>query len=490
MKKARKTATHFADNADDIAACAELLERLAKEPARFFEKPTGLDPIRAAANRLVEAVKAESEVRRNARSAAVSQVTRTRRKERDANLVARTGMRQMRQDTVPLLPAAELPIPPPPSELLEKARHCYVCKQPFRELHAYYDSLCPSCAALNAAKRTQSADLNGRTVLLTGGRIKIGFEATLKLLRAGASVIMTTRFPCDAARRFSQAPDASDWAGRLTIHGIDLRDLRAVERFSDTIASELDRLDVIINNAAQTVRRPPDFYRHLLAAETRGPAALPAEARRFVVDRSYHEAEAPVLASALSQIPLLPEDLAPHPEAFPLAVYDRNGQQRDLREVNSWRLQVGQIETNEILETHYVNAIAPFVLVNRLLAVMDRTPGRRFIVNVSAMEGKFEYRKKQSTHPHTNMAKASLNMLTRTAAATLARRGIYMNSVDTGWVTNENPYSLTERMRENLGFEPPLDEIDGAARVLDPIFAAGETPPFGLFLKDYRPAGW
>jgi NAD(P)-dependent dehydrogenase (short-subunit alcohol dehydrogenase family) len=170
-----------------------------------------------------------------------------------------------------------------------------------------------------------------------------------------------------------------------------------------------------------------------------------------------------------------------------------NGDVVDTREKNSWVLGVGEVSTPELIEVHLVNAISPFVLVQRLLPLLQSTPGpARFVVNVSAMEGKFTDRKKRPAHAHTNMAKASLNMLTRTAAEEFARYGIYMNSVDTGWVTNEFPYPIFQRMEEVRWFQPPLDEEDGAARVLDPVFSVvrGGTAVWGAFFKDYRPTEW
>jgi NAD(P)-dependent dehydrogenase (short-subunit alcohol dehydrogenase family) len=165
----------------------------------------------------------------------------------------------------------------------------------------------------------------------------------------------------------------------------------------------------------------------------------------------------------------------------------------DLRPRNSWRLRLGQIDTIEMLEVLLVNAAAPFILTNRLLPLLERsTHARRFIVNVSAMEGQFARNSKLPDHPHTNMAKAALNMLTRTSAGDLAERGIYMNSVDTGWITDEKPAHDAERVREQDGFYTPLDVIDGAARVYDPIAGGlGDAEPlFGQFLKDYRPYPW
>ena len=351
---------------------------------------------------------------------------------------------------------------------LNTPAHCYVCKAAYSAVHPYYHLLCPACAALNARKRLQTADLTGRVALVTGGRIKIGYQVALRLLRDGARVIVTTRFPADAAGRFEAEADRHQWQGRLRVEGLDLHRLPAVEEFTrDLLASE-PALDILINNAAQTIRRPPAFYRHLLASE-----------------------------QALLQLEAGPEaargglELTGH---FPPGRYDRDGQQVDMRPTNSWRLRLDEIETVEMLEVQVVNAVAPFLLNARLKPLLLRSPfARRFIVNVSAMEGQFGRESKTVYHPHTNMAKAALNMMTRTSAADYARDGIYMNSVDTGWVTDENPHPRKTHLQEKRGFWTPLDSTDGMARIYDPIvrgLTEEATPPSGHFLKDYAPHPW
>ena len=192
-------------------------------------------------------------------------------------------------------------------------------------------------------------------------------------------------------------------------------------------------------------------------------------------------------------MPLTAEDLQRGQELFPNGQLDADLQQRDLRRVNSWRLPLDQVSTVELLEVQLVNAIAPFVLNARLKPLMlrDRTFDKH-IVNVSAMEGQFYRRFKTDKHPHTNMAKAALNMMTRTSAADYAKDGIYMNSVDTGWVTDEDPVHIARRKTAENGFHPPLDIVDGAARIVDPIFDGINTGRhvWGQFLKDYRPVAW
>src|SRR5262249_19344245 len=156
---------------------------------------------------------------------------------------------------------------PPAAVLLARSRSCYACGRPFREIHAFYDSLCPECAELNWSKRGQSCDLSGRVALVTGGRVKIGYAVSLRLLPAGAAVHVTTRFPRDAAERYSAESDFAAWADRLSIHGLDLRVLTEVERFADEACARLSRLDVIVNNAAQTIRRPAAYYREMVRRE-------------------------------------------------------------------------------------------------------------------------------------------------------------------------------------------------------------------------------
>ena len=401
--------------------------------------------------------------------------------------------------------------PAPPRESIEP-KHCYVCKQKYSAIHFFYDQLCPACAAFNYAKRTELADLRGRVALLTGGRVKIGYQAGLKLLRAGAELIVTTRFPRDSAARYAGEPDFGEWGHRLQVYGLDLRHTPSVEAFCHELLATRPRLDFIINNACQTVRRPPDFYAHMMAGETTALHDMPAHVRALVGHyeglRSAHilpgtDAVAvtglgmnlPGLtrAAELSQLPLLPEELLAQSHLFPEGRLDQDLQQIDLRERNSWRLLMAEVPSVELLEVQLVNAIAPFILNARLKPLMLRTPERdKHIVNVSAIEGQFYRSFKTTRHPHTNMAKAALNMMTRTAATDYHNDGIHMNSVDTGWVTDEDPAGLAAKKVVEERFHPPLDIVDGAARIVDPIVSGINTGQhvWGQFLKDYRPTDW
>jgi NAD(P)-dependent dehydrogenase (short-subunit alcohol dehydrogenase family) len=403
--------------------------------------------------------------------------------------------------------------------VLKSPRNCYICKAEYTQLHFFYDALCLECAEFNYQKRFQTAPLEGQVTLITGSRLKIGYQSTLKMLRAGATVIATTRFPVDAALRYSEEEDFRKWGDRLQIYGLDLRHIPSVEIFSSFIEQNYDRLDILINNAAQTVRRPPGFYAHLMDNELKKLNELPANVQKLMGNyngcvkqlNSFSDnnlskktglpvawdGKAPGIglrASAqLSQIPYTYDHTLNTEEVFPTGQVDADLQQVDLRETNSWRLKLGEVPTAEMIELQLVNAIAPFVLNNRLIPLMKReNTGQKHIVNVSAMEGKFLRFKKDSRHPHTNMAKAALNMLTHTSAADLSKYGIFTNAVDTGWVTDEDPVALANFKKDKHDFQPPLDIVDGAARVCDPFFDGILTGKHwcGKFLKDYFPIDW
>ena len=381
---------------------------------------------------------------------------------------------------------------------LLRPRPCYICKTDYTVVDAFYHQLCPACAAENAARRIARTDLSGRRALLTGGRAKIGMYIALRLLRDGADTTITTRFPKDAARRFAAMPDRDEWLERLHIVGIDLRDPAQVVALADSVAAG-GPLDILINNAAQTVRRAPSAYAHLAAAENE---ELPAGPLPDIVTFDHvSDAHPSALAGSLAAGPvahrptLSGAELArlattagsARPEGPGAVAIDAGGLVPEHVDVNSWVQPVQDVDPLELLEVQLCNSTAPFILISRLRASLAASAARRtYIVNVSAMEGVFGRGYKGPGHPHTNMAKAALNMLTRTSAAEMFGDGILMTSVDTGWITDERPYFTKIRLADE-GFRAPLDLVDGAARVYDPI-VQGESGVdlYGCFLKDYR----
>ncbi len=381
---------------------------------------------------------------------------------------------------------------------LLRARPCYICKERYTEVDAFYHQLCPDCAAKNHAKREARTDLTGRRALLTGGRAKIGMYIALRLLRDGAHTTITTRFPRDAVRRFRAMPDSDDWFHRLSIIGIDLRNPAQVVAMAEAVAAD-GPLDILINNAAQTVRRSAQAYALLADAEA---AELPAgpmpEVRVFGpgADDAPHGLESGAPAhwtptpEAVSALALTAGSASPERIAARMAI-DAGGLVPDLDPVNSWVQVVHEVDPRELLEVQLCNVTAPFILVSRLRPALAATSARRsYVVNVSAMEGQFSRGYKGPGHPHTNMAKAALNMLTRTSANEMFEDGILMTAVDTGWITDERPHPTKMRLAGE-GFHAPLDLVDGAARVYDPIVRgeAGEDL-YGCFLKDFAKHPW
>lgn len=508
-------------DAKELEVCVRLLSRLSTD-AELFDNLSEDDRIALlkASGRISRPDRKESRKRVKARR------VRARLAKRKLDQVARNKTKIRMARFAPVYSAPK-PIPlleaqSQKKERLENPHACYVCKTEFQDVHFFYDSMCQDCGDFNYAKRFQTAPLEGKTALITGGRVKIGYQSSLIMLRAGARVIVTTRFPVNAAERYAREEDFAKWKDRVEIYGLDLRHAPSVEILARYLVNKEKHLDILVNNAAQTVRRPPGFFAHMQAGEAvrfqdipdicrpllknyeecrqelgggsrRGAKALLAN-EMLTTWPEHHPAIGLEAPAKLAMIPYAYDnDTQAGLQIFPEGKLDADLQQVDLREKNTWRLKLAEVATPEMLEVHLINAVAPFILCSKLKPLLLKSPcPHRHIVNVSAMEGKFTRYTKTDKHPHTNMAKAALNMMTATSARDYAADGIYMNAVDTGWVTDEDPAAISARKYEEHDFQPPLDIVDGAARVCDPFLLGFSTGihAWGNFFKDYKTTDW
>lgn len=494
---------------DKLAVALEVIRDVAALPPDHDDVRT----VKRAASWMYKLIKKQ-------RRAEIRQV----RLQHDLDIIARTatGSPMRIDDETAGIPLVSQTVGAFAGELIT-ARGCYICKQDFTLVDAFYHWLCPTCAAMSHAKRDQRTDLTGKRALLTGGRAKIGMYIALRLLRDGAHTTITTRFPKDAVRRFAAMEDSADWLHRLKVVGIDLRDPTQVIALTDDVAAD-GPLDIIVNNACQTVRRLPGAYAHLISgedaplpsAESLGVAALP----EMVTFDRISEAHPAAIAGALSDRAVAHHEgesaehaLAAHNAASLTALslraggasldahlagtaIDAGGLIPDIQDNNSWTQVLDEVDPLELLEVQFCNSIAPFLINSRLRpsmrAAVQGGARRAYVVNVSAMEGQFGGRRyKGAGHPHTNMAKAALNMMTRTSAGELFETDrILMTAVDTGWITDERPHHEKLRIAAE-GWHAPLDLVDGAARVYDPIVRGEQGEDLhGCFLKDYQPAAW
>ncbi|MGB0432264.1 MAG: SDR family NAD(P)-dependent oxidoreductase [Bacteroidia bacterium] len=359
---------------------------------------------------------------------------------------------------------------------IEIAKHCYACNNNYNQIHSFYHRLCPECVAINLKERWRNMDLKGRHVILTGGRVKVGLATALKLLRAGAHLTITTRFPALAAEQFKQETDWSKWWNRLEFYGLDLRLLGEVNRFIDYYSQKYSQLDILINNAAQTIKYPIDYYSPLISQEQK---LLQTKSQLL-----YN-------VQANTQLNSQPNKGLAILDQYSVDL-NRFGQPVDNRQKNSWNATLEEIEPLELVEANLINQISPYLLIKGLTPLMNKSSfNERFIINVTSSEGQFSYSNKTIFHPHTNMTKAALNMLTRTSAKEYVDYGIYMNAVDVGWISTGAKEDLRKTQFEQ-GYIPPLDSVDGAARIMHPVFEKLENGNTftGVLLKNYKVEVW
>ncbi|WP_430411636.1 SDR family oxidoreductase [Kordia sp.] len=358
---------------------------------------------------------------------------------------------------------------------LNVPKNCYCCNASYKLAHSFYNRLCPSCAEINYENRFKNLDFSNRNIILTGGRVKIGYATALKMLRSNANLTVTTRFPANALDQFRQEEDYESWAANLVVYGLDLRNLKSVENFIHYYKSNHETLDILINNAAQTIKYTDQYYTPLLTKEQQLLNDF-SEIKHLIAN------ETPVANVKL---------LENHIEKNFLEL-NRFGQPIDNRSKNSWNATLEEISMQELIEVNLINQISPYFLIKELLPLLkNSTFKRKHIINVTSSEGQFSYNNKTMYHPHTNMTKAALNMMTRTSAMAFEEDHIYMNAVDVGWVSTGARESLRKTQFQK-GYIPPLDPVDGAARIVHPIYEneKNNTIFTGKLLKNYAVVDW
>ena len=407
-------------------------------------------------------------------------------------------------------------------------KNCYICKEKFGldNIHSFYGNLCKKCGDYNYSFRTMKLDFTGRIAIVTGGRVKIGYYIATKLLSYGAKVLITSRFPKDALFKFQKDPDYEKWKNNLVVYPIDFRIFESTIKFVQFINDNFPHVDILINNAAQTIRRTASYYKYLLPIETKdlnkeddkkiikndfvnlqnqlkegekeqNPAKSKNEIKNALIslvdNKSKEYQEILPLSVIASQIRIMEEKSQPH-----VTVMGGDGQPYDFSKgKNSWNFEFDEIPFQEFTEVQIINTWTPYYLCVKLKPLMMQSPfPDKYIVNVTSVEGIFNHYKR-SSHVHTNMAKAALNMFTRTCGSYLKDIGIYMTCVDTGWVSPMNEMnSLLDKDKknsyENEFVNVPLDELDGAMRVLHPIIEGikNKNYLFGILLKDYVKSPW
>ena len=424
-------------------------------------------------------------------------------------------------------------------------KSCYICKQKLGldNINKFYGSLCTKCGDYNYSFRTMKLDFSGRIAIVTGGRIKIGYYIVTKLLSYGCKVITTSRFPKDALFKFKEDPEYDLWKNNLIIYPIDFRIIQSTMNFVKYIQKNYSHVDFLINNAAQTVRRTTDYYEYLMPIEVK---KLLEEDNEKIIKNDYlsiqkqisedfeknknesekkenivkidiqKESERKQIINSLVSLVNQNKDNNEKDEFIPLSVIASqikimeekdqpkvcimggDGQPYDFSKgKNSWNFELDEIPLEEFIEVQIINAWTPYYLCAKLKPMMMKSPfPDKYIVNVTAVEGIFNHYKR-TTHVHTNMAKAALNMLTRTCGKYMEKNGIYMTCVDTGWVSHMNEMNKiiddeTKEYAENEMVIVPLDELDGAMRVLHPIIEGIKNKKYfsGILLKDYIKSKW
>ena len=289
---------------------------------------------------------------------------------------------------------------------------CYGCGKDVKTFHSNYIYSCLKCGKKFELNRYYYTSQVGKTAIVSGARTKLGHQICLKILRAGATVFGTTRYPDKAISIYESYPDYSTWKDRLVLYALDLDTVNQTEIIETFVKTLNGRpVDILVNCAAQTIR----------CREKTPHISLDKESQNRYGDAKYVENT----------------------------------------EVNSWNMRLGDYTQQEMEELFRVNAIAPVMLTQGLLPLLLKSK-KPYILNVHAKEGLFNVHK-TGKHIHSNMAKSALHMFTRCVASDYP--DISIHGCDPGWISIDE-YDLDG----SPWLIPPLDEIDGAARVLYPLW--------------------
>lgn len=335
---------------------------------------------------------------------------------------------------------------------------CYRCKKFYNQsiiIDRYID-FCLTCGLFNYEKREDHVDLKDKVAFVTGIRQKIGLSIALKLLRCGAKVIGTTRFPQFTWYNYAKQPDFDEWKDKLVIYKCDFLNINKVHEM--IVYLKTHNISIIINNACQTIKASPIYYEKLTCVE---------ESIKCLTYEGNISTEANITGDELIQIGKVIE-FNNFDDVLDIPIKDQS----------SWVKHIGDIDPGEIMEATVINQMVPTLIINSL---KNELVGDKFIINVTCLEGTFNCNK-TGAHPHTNMCKAAMNMLIRT----LFEEGdLNVYSIDPGFVSGVNP-----QMNHY-----PLSTDDASAQILYPIiqFYKGKRLPKSIewcHIRGYQPTAW
>ncbi len=394
-----------------------------------------------------------------------------------------------------------------------KSPGCYLCMKKTQKIHWFYHSQCPDCGDTSLKFRNLKRDLTGYHAIVTGARLKLGYQIALKLLRAGAEVLITSRKWEEAFHRYQEEPDYSNFVDRLHVMRFSF-DLLKISEQMELFQNELQRVwpdkcvDIIIHNAAQTIANVLESDSS--SSNSEDLTESPSSEDSFYNDQTK--------TNKRKRYPLKSWFTNPFPEV------DKYGRVIDRREKNSWTTEFGTVDPNELNNVLMANVTAPFIINQMLLPYLKNTfdikKRKPFIIHVHAKEGHFSSHK-TNKHTHTNVAKAGLHMLTRCMASqhatidilshyqstmedtpwvdrykrnhielghhhnNLSHIGNWVNvhGIDPGWFSKDE-YNIDTLIKRNI-LCPPIDEIDAASRIVYPIFE--NLPSFPGTWRHYIP---